>query len=279
MDLGTIGVWTRYRDLGEENAVEAAGLVEELGYGAFWLGGSPRLPSVRPLLEATETLVVATGIVNVWAYDPAQLAAEYTMLAQDFPDRLLVGIGIGHPEATSDYSRPLSAMRTFLDDLDRADTPLPRDRRCLAALAPKMLTLSAERSLGAIPYFVPIAHTKAARAQLGADPLLAPEVAFVLEGDADRARDKARAYARNYLGLSNYANNLLRHGFSDEDIADGGSDRLIDAVIPHGSAEEIATTVRAHLDAGANHVTLQAVGEPGIPRQGWTALAEAMNEA
>jgi probable F420-dependent oxidoreductase len=276
MDLGTIGVWTRYRDLGEENAAEAAGLVEELGYGAFWLGGSPRLPSVRPLLEATETLVVATGIVNVWAYDPAQLAAEYTMLAQDFPDRLLVGIGIGHPEATSDYSRPLSAMRTFLDDLDRADTPLPRDRRCLAALAPKMLTLSAERSLGAIPYFVPIAHTKAARAQLGADPLLAPEVAFVFDGDADRARDKARAYARTYLGLSNYTNNLLRHGFSDEDLADGGSDRLIDAVIPHGSADEIAATVRAHLDAGANHVTLQAIGEPGIPRQGWTALAEAM---
>jgi probable F420-dependent oxidoreductase len=276
MDLGTIGVWTRYRDLGEENAAEAAGLVEELGYGAFWLGGSPRLPSVRPLLEATETLVVATGIVNGWAYDPAQLAAEYTMLAQDFPDRLLVGIGIGHPEATSDYARPLSAMRTFLDDLDRADTPLPRDRRCLAALAPKMLTLSAERSLGAIPYFVPIAHTKAARAQLGADPLLAPEVAFVFDGDADRARDKARAYARTYLGLSNYTNNLLRHGFSDEDLADGGSDRLIDAVIPHGSADEIAATVRAHLDAGANHVTLQAIGEPGIPRQGWTALAEAM---
>jgi probable F420-dependent oxidoreductase len=276
MDLGTIGVWTRYRDLGEENAAEAAGLVEELGYGVFWLGGSPRLPSVRPLLEATESLIVATGIVNVWAYDPAQLAAEYATLAQDFPERLLVGIGIGHPEATSDYSRPLAAMRAFLDGLDRADPPLPRDRRCLAALAPKMLALSAERSLGAIPYFISTAHTKAARAQLGPGPLLAPEVAFVLDGDSDRARDKARAYARSYLALTNYANNLLRHGFSDEDIADGGSDRLIDAVIPHGSADEIAATVRAHLDAGANHVALQAVGEPGIPRQGWTALAEAL---
>jgi probable F420-dependent oxidoreductase len=273
VELGEIGVWTTYRALGEENAGEAARLVEELGYGVFWLGGSPRLPSVRPLLEATESLVVATGIVNVWTYDPAQLATEYATLARDFPERLLVGIGIGHPEAASDYSRPLSAMRAFLDGLDGVDPPLPRDRRCLAALAPKMLALSAERSIGAIPYFVPVAHTSFARAQLGPGPLLAPEVAFVLDEDPDRARDKAREYARTYLGLSNYTNNLLRLGFTDEDIADGGSDRLIDAVIPHGSADEIATAVRAHLDAGANHVPLQAIGEPGIPRQGWTALA------
>jgi probable F420-dependent oxidoreductase len=276
MDLGKIGVWTSHRAIGEENAGEAARLVEELGYGAFWLGGSPRLASLRPLLEATENLVVATGIVNIWTYDPAQLASEYAALAADFAERLLVGIGIGHPEATSDYSRPLSAMRAFLDGLDRAETPLPHDRRILAALAPKMLALSAERSRGAIPYFVPTAHTSAARAQLGPDPLLTPEVAFVLDDDTDRARGKAREYAQLYLGLSNYTNNLLRHGFTDEDIADGGSDRLIDAVIPHGTAEEIATAVRAHLDAGANHVALQALGEPGIPREGWTALAEAM---
>ena len=276
VDLGTIGVWTTYSRIGEENAGEAARLVEELGYGVFWLGGSPRLPSVRPLLEATENLVVATGIVNVWTYEPAQLAAEYATLAHEFPERLLVGIGIGHPEAASDYSRPLSAMRAFLDGLDRAETPLPHDRRCLAALAPKMLALSAERSLGAIPYFVPVDHTRFARAQVGADPLLAPEVAFVLDDDPGRARDKAREYARLYLGLSNYTNNLLRHGFTEEDMAEGGSDRLIDAVIPHGSADEIATAVRAHLDAGANHVVLQAVGESGIPRTGWTALAAAV---
>jgi probable F420-dependent oxidoreductase len=276
MDLGKSGVWTTYRAIGEENAGEAAALVEQLGYGVFWLGGSPRLSSVRQLLEATESLVIATGIVNVWAYEPAQLAAEYAELTRDFPERVLVGIGIGHPEATSDYSRPLSAMRAFLDGLDRAGQPLPRDRRCLAALAPKMLELSAERSLGAIPYFVPAAHTSAARVLFGPGPLLAPEVAFVLDTDIDRARDKARQYARTYLGLSNYTNNLLRLGFTDDDVADGGSDRLIDAVIPHGSADEIATTVRAHLDAGASHVALQAVGEPGIPRQGWTALARAM---
>jgi probable F420-dependent oxidoreductase len=276
VDLGQIGIWTTHHAIGEENAGEAAALVEELGYGTFWLGGSPRLPSVRPLLEATERIVVATGIVNVWAYEPEQLAAEYADLARDFRERLLVGIGIGHPEAASDYARPLTAMRAFLDGLDGAEPALPRERRCLAALAPKMLALSADRSLGATPYFVPVAHTSVARAQLGLEPLLAPEVAFVLDDDTDRARTTAREYARLYLGLSNYTNNLRRLGFGDEDLAAGGSDRLIDAVVPHGSAEELAQVVRAHLDAGANHVALQAVGEPGIPRRGWTALAEAV---
>ena len=278
MDLGRIGIWTTYSRIGEENAGEAARIVEDLGYGVFWLGGSPRLPGLRPLLEATENLIVATGIVNVWGYDPALLAAEYAALADEFPERLLVGVGIGHPEATSDYSKPLSAMRAFLDGLDGAETPLPQDRRCLAALAPKMLALSAGRSRGAIPYFVPIAHTRAARAQLGVGPLLAPEVAVVVDGDIESARGKAREYARAYLGLSNYTNNLLRLGFTDGEMAAGGSNRLIDAVIPHGSAEEIATTIRAHLDAGADHVALQVLGEPGIPRQGWAALAEAMTD-
>jgi probable F420-dependent oxidoreductase len=276
MDLGKFGIWTTYRAIGEDQAGTAAKLVEELGYGVFWLGGSPRLPSVRPLLEATEHLVVATSIVNIWTYDPEQLAAEYALLARDFSERLLVGIGVGHPEATSDYSKPLSAMRAFLDGLDGAEESLPRDRRCLAALAPKMLSLSAERSLGALPYFVPVEHTSVARAQVGADALLAPEVAFVLDDDAGSARAKAREYARLYLGASNYTNNLLRLGFTPEDIAAGGSDRLIDALIPHGTADEIASAVRAHLDAGADHVAVQATGEPGIPRQGWTALAEAL---
>jgi probable F420-dependent oxidoreductase len=276
VDLGKLGVWTTYRAIGEDQAGTAARLVEDLGYTVFWLGGSPRLPSVRPLLEATRNLVVGTSIVNIWAYDPAQLAAEYAVLAREFPERLLVGVGVGHPEATSDYSRPLSAMRAFLDGLDAAEPPLPRDRRCLAALAPKMLSLSAERSLGALPYFVPVAHTEFARAHLGADPLLAPEVAFVLDSDEERARSKARDYAQLYLGLSNYTSNLLRLGYSHDDIAAGGSDRLIDAVIPHGTADEIGRVVTAHLDAGANHVALQAVGEPGIPRVGWTAMAEAL---
>jgi probable F420-dependent oxidoreductase len=276
MELGKFGIWTTYRTLAEEHAGDAARLVEELGYSVFWLGGSPRLPQVRPLLEATESLVVATSIVNVWAYDPVDLAAEYAVLERDFPGRLLVGIGIGHPEATSDYSRPLTAMKSFLDGLDTAVPPLPRTRRCLAALAPKMLALSAERSLGAVPYFTSAAHTKTARAQAGRGALLAPEVAFVLDDDAERARATAREYARIYLGLSNYTNNLLATGFTEEDIAGGGSDRLIDAVIPHGSADQIAAAVREHLAAGADHIAVQALGEPGIPRAGWTALAEAL---
>jgi probable F420-dependent oxidoreductase len=276
MELGELGVWTTYSRIGEENAAEAARLVEELGYGVFWLGSSPRLPSLRPLLAATERLVVATGIVNVWAYEPEALAAEYAELARDFPERLLVGIGIGHPEATSDYASPLGAMRAFLDGLDRAPEPLPRDRRCLAALAPKMLALSKERSLGAAPYFVPVAHTTFARAELGPGPLLAPEVAFVLDDDTERARATARDYARLYLGLRNYTNNLLRVGLTEQDIAGGGSDRLIDEVLPHGSAARVAEAIRAHLDAGADHVTVQALGEPGIPRAGWTAIADAM---
>jgi probable F420-dependent oxidoreductase len=268
MELGKLGVWTSYGRIGEENAGDAARLAEELGYGTFWLGSSPRLAGLRPLLEGSERMVVATGIANVWAYDPAELAREYAELERDFPGRVLVGIGIGHPEATSDYTRPLTAMRAFLDVLDRPESRIPKDRRILAALAPKMLELSAERALGAAPYFVPIAHTRAAREALGPGPLLTPEVAFALDGP-----EPAREYASLYLSLSNYTNNLLRHGFAEEDIANGGSDRLIDEVVPNGSVEHITSIILAHFDAGADHVVLQAVGEEGIPRAGWTALA------
>ena len=276
MELTKFGIWTSYRAIGEDNAGEAARLVEDLGYGAFWLGGSPRLPSVRPLLAAGERLTVATGIVNVWQNEPATLAAEHAELTADFPGRLLVGIGIGHPEATSDYARPLSAMRRFLDGLDRADSPLPPGERCLAALAPKMLALSAERSRGAHTYFVPVEHTRAARERLGERALIAPELACVVDEDAGRARAAARAYAELYLGLRNYTSNLLNFGFTEQDLADGGSDRLIDAIIPHGSADEIAAVARAHLEAGADHVCVQAVGVQGIPRQEWAALAVAL---
>jgi probable F420-dependent oxidoreductase len=276
MELGTLGIWTSFRSLGEEHAGEAAKLVEQLGYGTFWLGGSPRLSQLRPLLEATESLMVGTSIVNVWAYDPVDLAAEYAALEHDFAGRFVVGIGIGHPEATSDYARPFTAMTSFLDGLDAAVPTVPVDRRCLGALAPKMLALSAERSLGAIPYFTSTEHTRSARAALGAGRLVAPEVAFVLDEDSERARATARSYARLYLGLSNYTNSLLATGWSADDIAGDGSDRLIDAVIPHGSGDQIAAAVREHLEAGADHVAVQALGEPGIPRAGWTAVAEAL---
>jgi probable F420-dependent oxidoreductase len=276
MDLGRFGVWTSCRAIGEQHLSEAAGLAEQLGYGTFWLGGSPQLPQVRPLLEATERLVAATSIVNVWSYDPGRLAAEFWELEEAFPGRLLVGVGIGHAEATVDYSKPLSAMRSFLDGLDAADRPLPPDRRCIAALAPKMLQLSAERSLGTIPYFTSSAHTRSAREQLGAGPLIAPEVAFARDGVAERARATARGYARLYLGLTNYTNNLLASGFSAEDIAGDGSERLIDSVVPQGGADAIARVVVEHLEAGADHVALQALGEPGIPRAGWSAMADAL---
>ena len=276
MELGEVGVWTSYRAIGEENAREAAKLAEDLGFGAFWLGGSPQLPSVRPLLEATERLIVATGIVNVWRYETARLAAEHAQLTREFPGRLLLGVGIGHPEATSEYAKPLSTMREFLDGLDRADEPVPVNERCVAALGPEMLRLSAERSLGTHPYFVPVEHTRFARQLLGDGVLVAPEVACVPDTNAERGRAKARKYAALYLGLRNYTNNLLRLGFSEHDLADGGSEQLIDAVVPQGSAAEIAAVVREHLRAGADHVCVQAVGVGGIPREEWSSLASAL---
>ena len=275
VELGTFGVWTAFRGLGEENASEAAALVADLGFGTFWLGGSPRLPAVRPLLEAADGLTVATGIVNVWAYDPAQLAGEYAALATEFDDRLLVGIGIGHPEATSDYAHPLRSMQAFLDGIDAVPAAIPPDRRALAALGPKMLDLCRERTRGTLTYFVPPEHTRAARERLGPDPLVATELACVVDTGPASAREAARGYAEMYLGLRNYTGNLLRYGFTDDDIAGGGTDRLIDRIVPHGTAEQIIDAAREHLDAGADHVCLQPVGVKGVPREQWTALASA----
>ena len=276
MQLGEFGVWTSYRAIGEESAGVTARLVEDLGFGTFWVGGSPQLPALRSLLEATERIVVATGILNVWASEPERVARDFAELEAGFPGRVLLGIGIGHPEATSHYRKPLAAMQAFLDGLDAAAAPVPRRRRCLAALGPKMLELSAERSLGAHTYFVPVDHTRAARKRLGETAILAPELACVLDNDVESARAKARTYAALYLGLRNYTNNLLNHCFDQQDIADGGSDRLIDAIVPHGGADEIAAAARQHIDAGADHVCLQTVGVAGIPRAEWTALASAL---
>lgn len=276
MDIKQIGIWTSYRPFGAERATEAAKLAEQLGYGAWWIGGSPHVPDVRPVLEATSTLVAATGILNVWANDPAETAAADAAVRGDFPGRFMLGIGIGHPEATSDYRKPLSSMRAFLDGLDSSDTPPPADERCLAALGPKMLDLARERTAGSHTYFVPVEHTRAARERLGAEKLIATELACVIDTDPVRARAVARDYAKLYLGLRNYVSALLAVGFTEDDVASGGSDRLIDAVIPRGSADTIAEVARAHIDAGADHVCLQPLGEDGIPRQSWTALAKAL---
>src|SRR3954470_3467426 len=276
MNIGTIGGGTSPRSFGVERAGEAAKLAEQLGYGTLWIGGSPHVPDIRPVLEATSALVAATGILNVWSNEPAETAAADAAVRADFPGRFMLGIGIGHPEATSDYRRPLSTMRAFLDGLDAAPTPPPVDDRCLAALGPKMLDLAGERTAGTHPYFITVDHTRFARQRLGSDKLVAPEVACVVETDPVRAKAVARDYAKLYLGLRNYTQNLLDFGFTERDLADGGSDRLIDAVIPQGSAEQIAEVARAHLDAGADHVCLQPLGEEGIPRKSWTTLANAL---
>ncbi len=276
MDLGSFGVWTSYRAIGEDNAGEAARLVEDLGFGTFWLGGSPQLPALRPLLLASQRIVVATGILNVWQSEPAQVATDFAELDAEFPGRVLLGIGVGHPEATNQYARPLAAMADFLNALDAAAGPVPPGRRVLAALGPKMVALAAERAGGVHSYFVPVGHTRAAREQLGAGPILAPELACAVDDDAEPGREKARTYATLYLGLSNYTRNLLNHGFSEQDIADGGSERLLDAVVPQGSAERIAAVAHEHLAAGADHVCLQPVGVRGVPRTEWTALARAL---
>jgi probable F420-dependent oxidoreductase len=276
MDLGKVGVWTSYRQFGIERAGEAAKVVEQLGYGTWWLGGSPHVPDVRPILEGTSTLTAATGILNVWINEPAQTAAADAAIREEFGNRFMLGIGIGHREATTEYRAPLETMREFLDGLDASPNPPPVDGRCLAALGPKMLDLAGERTAGTHTYFVPVEHTRYARERLGPGKLVAPELACVIESDPVRAKAVARDYAQLYLGLRNYTQGLLRFGFTERDIEDGGSDRLIDAVIPQGSAEQIAEVVRAHFDAGADHVCVQPLGEDGIPRESWTALAKAL---
>jgi len=276
MDFGDFGAWTSFRRIGAGNAAEAARAVEDAGLGTLWIGGSPRLAEMRPLLEGSEKLIVGTSIVNIWSYDPADLVREYAELEADFPGRVCVGIGVGHPEATSEYKRPLSAIETFLDGIDAAAEPIPTDRRIIAALGPKMLALSAARSLGTIPYFTSVDHTRFAREAVGPNRLVIPEIACVIDEDVERARATARDYAAMYLGLSNYTNALLKNGFEAADIENGGSDRLIDHVIPHGSAADIAVTARAHVDAGADHVALQSIGGEGVPADEWRALAAAL---
>jgi probable F420-dependent oxidoreductase len=276
MDFGEHGVWTSYNRIGEENAAEAAATAEAAGFGTFWLGGSPRLAQVRPLLEGSDEMTIGTSIVNIWAYDPADLALEFAELEADFPGRVCVGIGVGHPEATSDYKRPLTALEKFLDGVDAADAKIPEDRRIIAALAPKMLAMCVRRSLGTIPYFTSVDHTRWAREQIGPKAELIAELACVVDEDVERARATAREYAQLYLGLRNYTNALLEHGFEQSDIEGGGSDRLIDHVVPHGSAADIAAAAQAHRDAGADQVCFQPLGGEGIPAADWQALAAAV---
>jgi len=243
MELTKFGVWIGGA-LPEDDYGQAAKLAENLGFGALWLGGSPRLPALRPMLEATDTIVIATGIVNIWQYDPAELATEFATLDADLPGRVLLGIGIGHPEATSEYTAPLAKTREFFDGIAASDHPVPRERMVAAALGPKMLDLSSERTLGTHPYFTPPAHTRFARERLGPSALVAPEQAVVVDDDPDTALATARAYAERYLGLSNYTNNLKRFGYTDAEIA---RRRHPDSGRRDGAAGER----RARLDGGS----------------------------
>jgi probable F420-dependent oxidoreductase len=271
MELGTIGIWRRHQE-GQEGVAE----IEAAGFGALWVGGSPSLEQVRPFMERTSTITVATGILNAWMHEPADVAARRAALTRDFPGRFLLGIGVGHPEATAEYQTPLAKMTAFFDGLDAAPEPVPRDERAAAALGPRMLDLAARRSLGTHTYFVTPEHTRFARERVGRDVLIAPELAVVVEPDDETARAIAREYAALYLARTNYTNNLLRFGFTERDVAEAGSDRLIDAVVPHGSAQAVAEAVRAHLAAGADHVALQPLGHGGAPVADYEALAEAL---
>jgi probable F420-dependent oxidoreductase len=281
MDLGRIGVWWSgtWRDP-DHPETDVAAELESLGYGTLWSSGrfdAGLAPHFEKLLAATDHVSVASGIVSIWAGASEDIGPAVAALEGRFPGRFLLGIGASHSIAVADYSRPYSKMVAYLDALDALATPVPPERRILAALGPRMLELAAARSAGAHPYFVPVEHTARARDILGPGPLLAPEVAVVLETDPARARELARGYAATYLNLPNYTENLRSFGYGDEDIGGGGSDRLIDAVIPWGDLASIADAVAAHHDAGADHVCVQVVSDrEAFPLDGYRELASAV---
>ncbi|BBY87487.1 LLM class F420-dependent oxidoreductase [Mycolicibacterium tokaiense] len=260
-DLGPFGVFGHFEQWAQFSPHELQE-IEALGFGALWAGGSPPadLTWVEPILAATETLQVAAGIVNVWTAAPGPTAESFHRIEAAYPGRFLLGIGVGHPEAQTEYKKPYDALIDYLDDLDRYG--VPRNRRVVAALGPKVLALSAQRSAGAHPYLTTPAHTAQARELMGPEAFLAPEHKVVLTADADAARAVGRRMLQVYLGLVNYVNNWKRLGFTDEDVAKPGSDSLVDAVIAHGEVDAIVGALRAHLDAGADHVPVQVLTTP-----------------
>jgi probable F420-dependent oxidoreductase len=272
-DLGSYGIWRHFSGVGPE----LARLIESSGYGAIWLGGSPPadLASAEDVLDATESIVVATGIVNIWSAAAPEVADSYHRIEKKHPGRFLLGIGAGHPEATQEYRRPYQALVEYLDALDLGGVPL--ERRVLAALGPKVLKLSADRSAGAHPYLTTPEHTAEAREILGPGKILAPEHKAVLESDPMRAREIGRPPVNNpYLQLRNYTNNLERLGYSKDELGGGGSDRLIDALVAHGGADAIAARLREHLDAGASHVTLHSLPDGADPSATYREVAAAL---
>lgn len=282
--FGRIGIWSsalHSTDHGDPHAVaDAVSELDDLGYGTIWIGGSPSLAEVRPVLKASRRITVATGIMSIWQHEAAAVAGEFAELEKSFAGRFMLGLGVSHDAATPQYARPYSTMVAYLDALDTASAPVPASRRVLAALGPKMLKLSADRALGAHPYLVTEEHTAEARAGLGPQALLAPELMVVLDTDLERARTTARRTLARYLALPNYTENLLRLGFAEDDFQGAGSNRLLDALFALGDVDKVGARVEAYRSAGADHVALQVLtaedGQGGLPRVEWRALASAL---
>jgi probable F420-dependent oxidoreductase len=282
--LSGTGIWSAELRAAADRSdgAEAAAELEELGYSSLWLPGrepATAFDAVAAALRATRSVTVATGILSVWQHAPDRVAAERAQLADAYGGRFLLGLGISHAALVEQYRRPLATMRGYLEALDAAAPPVPRRDRVIAALGPRMLELARDRSAGSHPYLVPVEHTRVAREALGPDALLAPELGVVLERDADRARAVARGWLPRYLAMPNYTNNLRRLGFADADLADGGSDRLIDALIAWGDEEAIRARVAEHREAGADTVCVQVLrpdGATGLPLEEWRALAPAL---
>lgn len=290
VDIGRVGIWYGGIDaLPNPEAQRAAQVVEQLGYGALWVAeavGRDPFVSSALLLGATERLPIATGIANIYARDPMTMAAGQKTLAEAFPDRFLLGLGVSHGHLVAgvrkhDYSKPYSYMVQYLERMDKAlfmaRGPEHDPGRILAALGPKMLELSATQANGAHPYFTTPEHTQISRDVMGPDALLAPEQMVVLETDPTEARRIARAGMKIYMGLPNYFNNLVRLGFTEDDRAEGGSDRLVDAIVAWGTEEQIAERVAQHHAAGADHVCVQVLQDgTAMPEEQWRRLAPAL---
>ncbi|MFI5954657.1 TIGR03620 family F420-dependent LLM class oxidoreductase [Cryptosporangium sp. NPDC051539] len=280
-----VSVWQPYfAATGDrEAAVAAARQLEDLGYDRIWFsaGFSDGVPArFRELLDGTERIGVVPGIVSIWHASPADAAAYTAAAAEAHPGRFLLGLGASHAPLLESqgrrYERPYSRMVEYLDALDAAG--VAPEQRALAALGPRMMTLSRDRSRGAHPYFVPAEHTAEARGVLGPDALLAPEVAVVLEADATEARAVARRYMKGYLQLPNYTRNLVRIGWPEEELANGGSDRLVDALIPWGTVEQVVAGLEKHYRAGADEVTIQVLNDDqkSFPADAFRSLAAAL---
>ena len=291
MDLGRTGIWTGGLDLQPAaRAREVAAEVEALGYAALWLPeavGREVTTHASVLLDATDRLVVATGVANIFNRLPHAAAAAQRLLADDSGGRFLLGLGVSHAPMVEgmlgqEWSRPLTRMREYLDGMDNAFSvsPAPPEAppRVLAALGPKMLALAASRAWGAHTYFVPVEHAPVARASLGDGPMLLVEQAAVLSSDPEVARSAARKHMAIYLTLPNYTNNLRRLGWGDDDLADGGSDKLVDAIVAWGEVDAVVDRVRAQLDGGADHVCVQVIEEnvAALPLDAWRELAPAL---